>query len=55
MTDYNNGVLYALDLTSGAVRFSRNVGAMQHFATPTAYQDEILAAAGGRVIALRLH
>jgi polyvinyl alcohol dehydrogenase (cytochrome) len=53
-TDYNSGVLYALDLAGGAVRFQRTVGAMAHFVTPTAFGDEILIAAGGRLQALRM-
>ena len=54
VTDYSGGVLYALDLGSGAVRFSRSIGGMQHFTTPTAFMSEILVAAGGRLQAFRL-
>jgi outer membrane protein assembly factor BamB len=50
-----SGTLYALDLASGAVRVQRNVGTMQHFTTPTTYGDLILVAAGGRLVALRMH
>ena len=54
VTDYEGGVLYALDIATGAARFTRSVGQMQHFVTPTAYQDEILIAAGGRLQAFRM-
>jgi outer membrane protein assembly factor BamB len=53
ITDPNTGVLFALDLSSGQVRFQRSLGAMQHFTTPTAFRDLILVAAGSRVVALR--
>ena len=39
--DVQSGTLYALDLSTGAVRFSAAVGAVNHFISPTA--------AGGRV------
>ncbi|HZP96701.1 MAG TPA: PQQ-binding-like beta-propeller repeat protein [Candidatus Limnocylindria bacterium] len=54
VTAYDAGVVYALDLASGATRFQRTVGPMQHFTTLTAFGDEILVAAGGRLIALRM-
>lgn len=53
-TDPGAGVLYAVDLTNGSTRFQRDLGAMQHFTTPTAYGDLILVAAGGRLVALRM-
>jgi len=52
--DYNAGTLYALDIGTGAVRFQRSVGAVQHFVTPTAFTDEILIVAGGRMQAFRM-
>jgi outer membrane protein assembly factor BamB len=54
VTDPSTGALFALDLSSGQVRFERSLGAMQHFTTPTAFRDLILVAAGGRVVALRV-
>lgn len=54
VTNYNGGVLYALDPASGAVRAQQTLGAMQHFTTPTAFGDLILVAAGGRLVALRM-
>lgn len=54
VTDYNSGTLYALDLATGATRLERTLGPMQHFTTPTAFLDEILIVAGGRLIALRM-
>ena len=35
VTDYDHGVLYALDQASGAVRQQLNVGGLPHFASPT--------------------
>ncbi len=54
VADYSGGVLYALDVTSGWTRYQRTIGPMQHFTTPTAFLDEILVAAGGRLVALRM-
>lgn len=54
LTDPSAGVLYALDIGSGQMRYQQTLGAMQHFTTPAAFGDLILVAAGGRVVALRV-
>lgn len=54
VTDYNAGILYALDRASGQPRVQRTVGPMQHFTTPTAYGDLVLVVGGGRLVALRM-
>lgn len=48
------GAIYALDLADGRVRAQRSIGAMPRFTTPTAFDDLILVAAGGRLVALRM-
>jgi polyvinyl alcohol dehydrogenase (cytochrome) len=39
VTDYTNGILYALDPASGAVRAQLSTGALPHFASPTLAGD----------------
>jgi outer membrane protein assembly factor BamB len=46
-----NGVLYQLDLATGAVRYQASVGQSAHFATPSASGGRIFVAANGRVYA----
>jgi outer membrane protein assembly factor BamB len=45
------GELYALDVTSGAVLFSANLGPAAHFSTPAATEGFVVVPAGGRVVA----
>jgi outer membrane protein assembly factor BamB len=40
-TDYDNGVLYALDPSTGAAARQIPVGTLPHFATPTAVGDKL--------------
>jgi hypothetical protein len=45
-------MLFALDLSSGAVRFSTSIGAAEHFSTPAATDGFVVAPAGRSVVAL---
>ena len=49
--DAGAGLLYALDITSGAVLYKANLGAARHFSTPAASEGFIVAPAGARVVA----
>ena len=49
--DSDAGLLYALDITSGAVLFKGSVGAAHHFSTPAATDGFVVAPAGNRVVA----
>jgi hypothetical protein len=51
--DTNNGILYGLDPSNGTVRFQAAVGAVQHFATPTAAGDLLLVPTATGVQAFR--
>jgi outer membrane protein assembly factor BamB len=46
------GTLFALDASSGAVRFSTSIGAAAHFSTPAATDGFVVAPAGRNVVAL---
>jgi hypothetical protein len=43
------GRLFALDLTSGSVLFTANLGAAHHFSTPAATEGFVVAPAGAQV------
>jgi outer membrane protein assembly factor BamB len=47
----DTGRLYALDLTTGAVLYSTNLGAARHFSTPAATEGYVVAPAGPEVAA----
>ncbi|HEX9475968.1 MAG TPA: PQQ-binding-like beta-propeller repeat protein [Candidatus Dormibacteraeota bacterium] len=47
----DTGRLYALDLTTGAVLYSANLGAARHFSTPAATEGFVVAPAGPEVVA----
>ena len=47
-----SGTLFALDLASGAVRYSLSIGAAEHFSTPAATDGFVVAPAGRSVVAL---
>jgi outer membrane protein assembly factor BamB len=48
----SSGTLFALDLSSGAVRFATSIGAAEHFSTPAATDGFVVAPAGRSVVAL---
>ena len=48
----SSGTLYALDVASGAVRFSTSIGVAAHFSTPAATDGFVVAPAGRFVAAL---
>jgi outer membrane protein assembly factor BamB len=48
----SSGTLYALDVATGAVRFSTSIGTAQHFSTPAATDGFVVAPAGRNVVAL---
>jgi outer membrane protein assembly factor BamB len=48
----SSGKLYALDLSSGGVRYSTGLGAAMHFSTPAATDGFVVAPAGRSVVAL---
>jgi outer membrane protein assembly factor BamB len=48
----SSATLFALDASSGAVRFSTSLGAAEHFSTPAATDGFVVAPAGRNVVAL---
>jgi outer membrane protein assembly factor BamB len=48
----SSGTLFALDVSTGAVRFSTSIGAAEHFSTPAATDGFVVAPAGRNVVAL---
>jgi outer membrane protein assembly factor BamB len=52
VTDYDNGVLYALDPASGAVRAKLDTGALPHFASPTLAGDHAYLGTMDGVVAI---
>jgi outer membrane protein assembly factor BamB len=48
------GRLFALDLTSGSVLYTANLGAARHFSTPAATEGFVIAPAGAQVEALAI-
>ena len=48
------GTLYALNPTTGAIKFQAAIGGAQHFATPAAGNGRVVVAAGGNVKAYSL-
>jgi outer membrane protein assembly factor BamB len=53
-TGWNNGTLYALDRSSGAARFSPDLGEFDHFATPSAAGGRLFVANANRVTAFTI-
>jgi hypothetical protein len=49
-----NGVLYGLDASSGATRFSANLGTFEHFTSPSAGGGRLFIANGDRVTAFQI-
>jgi outer membrane protein assembly factor BamB len=49
--DGDAGLLYGLDITSGAVLYKANLGPARHFSTPAASEGFIVAPAGAHVVA----
>ena len=49
--DADAGLLYALDMSSGAVLYKGNLGSAHHFSTPAASEGFIVAPAGTQVVA----
>ena len=47
-----DGTLYALDPSSGAVVYTKNLGGAQHFSTPAATEGFVVAPAGKNVVAV---
>jgi hypothetical protein len=43
------GRLFALDLTSGSVLYTANLGTARHFSTPAATEGFVIAPAGAEV------
>ena len=50
--DVSSATLYALDPSSGAVRFDLGLGSAEHFSTPAATQGYVVAPAGAAVVAV---
>ena len=50
--DPSSATLYAIDATSGGVRYSLSLGAAMHFSTPAATDGFVVAPAGRNVIAV---
>jgi hypothetical protein len=50
----NNGTLYALDPSSGATRFSANLGGFNHFTTPSAGGGRLFVANNTKVTAFQI-
>ena len=48
----SSGTLFALDVSTGAVRFSTSLGSAEHFSTPAATDGFVVAPAGRNVVAL---
>lgn len=53
-TAWHGGTLYGLDPSTGAVRFQTDLGAFEHFATPSAGGGRLFVAAGSKVSALTI-
>ncbi len=51
---WSAGVLLGLDPTSGAVKFSSNLGPFEHFSSPSAGDGSLFVANGNKVTALRI-
>jgi outer membrane protein assembly factor BamB len=52
--DVDNGTLFALNITSGAMLFSYNLGSVVHFETPASSEGMIFACANEKVIAVSI-
>jgi outer membrane protein assembly factor BamB len=51
VVDTDAGKLYALDASTGSVRFSASIGTAAHFATPAAAGGRVYVAGGGHLLA----